>query len=202
MDSELLIIFTKNPVLGQVKTRLAQTIGHPKALAVFRNLLAQAAKAVKGWGGDVWVFYSDYLPENDLWSDIATKSFLQEGDDLGKRMAQAFRLGLQDYQQVVLVGTDIPGISAKVVNDAFDALKQTDWVLGPTFDGGYYLVGMNRFMSSIFEDMVWSTSEVLAQTLERIKSHDQSFSLVQQLVDVDDEDDLKRFPWLMNSRAR
>ncbi len=197
MAPELLIIFTKNPVLGRVKTRLAKTIGAEPALKIFKKLLAQAAKTALSWSGDVWVFYADFLPKKDLWSPVADKVFLQQGEDLGERMKYAFEQGFKGYKKVVLIGTDIPSISKEVIEEAFRKLEQKDMVLGPTYDGGYYLIGMNAPNYYVFEKMAWSTPTVLEETIDKIHEQEQDFSLTPRLVDVDNESDLVGFEWLL-----
>jgi len=193
----LLIIFTKNPTLGRVKTRLAQTLGDEKALSVFKKLLAQAAKTASNWGGDVWVFYADFLAEKDLWSAVANQKFLQKGDGLGERMAHAFEMGLASYTKVVLIGTDIPSISTQVIDDAFSKLGQHDFVIGPTFDGGYFLIGMSEYHAYVFQEMEWSTSSVFVQTKNKIRQHNHSLASLEPLTDIDYERDLVGFEWLL-----
>ncbi len=193
----LLIIFTKNPLLGRVKTRLAKTLGDQKALSIFKKLLAQAAKTASEWNGDVWVFYADFLPENDLWSSVAQRKVLQEGKGLGERMAHAFGLGLSSYDNVVLIGTDIPAISTQVIQKAFMVLDGHDFVIGPTFDGGYFLIGMKAFHSYVFQDITWSTASVFVQTKQKILDHHHSVFSLQPLIDVDSESDLAGFEWLL-----
>jgi rSAM/selenodomain-associated transferase 1 len=196
-SNQLLIIFTKNPLLGKVKTRLAETLGEEQTLAVFRRLLAQAAKVAKSWDGDVWIFYADFIPKDDVWASIGCRFFLQQGGDLGTRMAHAFDKGFARYDKVVLMGTDIPDISTEIVDNAFELLSAKDFVLGPTFDGGYYLVGMKAMHYFVFRQMTWSTSDVLAQTLKRIQDKPLSVALTKPLIDIDYEADLTDFPWLL-----
>lgn len=196
-DTNLLIIFTKNPTLGRVKTRLAKTLGDQKALSIFEKLLAQAAKVASTWDGDVWVFYADFLPEKDSWSPIAQRKFLQKGKGLGERMAHAFRLGLSSYDKVVLIGTDIPAISTQVVQKAFKVLDGHDFVIGPTFDGGYFLIGMKANHAYVFQNITWSTASVFVQTKQKILDHQHSIFSLQPLIDVDSESDLAGFEWLL-----
>ncbi len=197
MIQNLLIIFTKNPTLGRVKTRLAKTLGDQKALSIFKKLLAQAGKTASEWNGDVWVFYADFLPENDLWSSVAQRKVLQEGKGLGERMAHAFGLGLSSYDNVVLIGTDIPAISTQVIQKAFMALERNDFVIGPTFDGGYFLIGMKTFHSYVFQDMEWSTPTVFEQTQHKINFKNHSLFTLSPLMDIDYESDLVGFEWLL-----
>lgn len=195
--SQLLIIFTKNPTIGKVKTRLAKTMGEEKALSIFKNLLAQATQTAKEWNGDVWVFYADFIPKKDSWTSVARKMFLQEGAGLGDRMNHAFQLGLASYKKVILMGTDIPAISPTIIEQSFLALENSDLVFGPTYDGGYYLVGMKQLHAYIFQNIQWSTPTVLEQSLLKVRAKDHQYFLVDQLRDIDYEEDLKDFDWLL-----
>ncbi len=197
MKKKLLIVFTKNPVLGKVKTRLAKTLGEEQALRIFKKLLSKSSSTAKNWAGDVWVFYSDFLAEKDIWTSVAQQKLVQNGEGLGERMAHAFKVGFSAYEKIVLIGTDIPEISPVIIDSAFEVLRQNDFVLGPTYDGGYYLIGMNDYRPYVFENMVWSTSEVCTQSQEKIKESNHSCQLVQRLKDIDFEADLIGCEWLL-----
>jgi len=193
----LLIIFTKNPTLGRVKTRLAKTLGDEKALSIFKKLLAKAEKTASEWNGDLWVFYADFLPGKDLWSTVALQKFLQKGDGLGDRMTHAFEKGLAAYEKVVLIGTDIPAITVQIIEEAFSQLERHDFVIGPTFDGGYFLIGMKANHFFVFRDMKWSTPFVFRQTIHKIQGQQCSVYSLDPLMDIDYESDLVGFEWLL-----
>ncbi|MEM7394475.1 MAG: TIGR04282 family arsenosugar biosynthesis glycosyltransferase, partial [Verrucomicrobiota bacterium] len=111
--------------------------------------------------------------------------------DLGDRMLgalnHAFELG---YGEAVIIGTDCPALSARHLKQAFDTLKTNDVVLGPTFDGGYYLIGMKQPHQALFRDIPWSTEAVFPNTMEVMKTENLSCGLLPRLRDLDDQDDL------------
>jgi rSAM/selenodomain-associated transferase 1 len=114
----------------------------------------------------------------------------QLGADLGQRMENAFRETLAQHQSVLIVGTDSPALHPSVFNDAFAALNSSDLVLGPTDDGGYYLIAVRSIISEAFHNIAWGTSEVLSQTLSAVRSR--RITLLPPHYDVDHPDDLKR----------
>ncbi|MCB9236035.1 MAG: TIGR04282 family arsenosugar biosynthesis glycosyltransferase [Bacteroidia bacterium] len=191
MTERLLMIFVKNPELGKVKTRLARTLGEEKALQVYRFLLDHTREVAREVGVDRAVFYSSFADENDSWGEEFFQKYVQEGDDLGERMenafAKAFAMG---YKSVVIIGSDCLELSSQHLNDAFAALIDHDTVVGPARDGGYYLLGMNKIHPEFFLDKQWSTDSVLPNTLRNILELKLSHVLLAELSDVDFEEDL------------
>ena len=109
-------------------------------------------------------------------------------------MMNAIRLVFEDgNEKAVLIGTDVPEITDVILNDAFQKLSEHDVVLGPAKDGGYYLIGMNENLPSLFENMKWSNEKVLDITLERISKLGKSFYLLEELIDIDTEEDLREW---------
>jgi len=116
----------------------------------------------------------------------------QRGEDVGVRMGNVFQEGLASaYHALVIVGTDIPGISAQLVTQAFSALRNHDVVLGPTSDGGYYLIGLRRAVPELFQDMPWSTDHVCELTKRKAQALGLSMALLPPLRDVDTIEDLQ-----------
>ncbi|MBA3649345.1 MAG: TIGR04282 family arsenosugar biosynthesis glycosyltransferase [Chitinophagales bacterium] len=190
-NSSLLIIFIKNPVIGKVKTRLAKTLGDEKALDIYMQLLQHTQKVTRKLSFDKAVFYSDAIDNNDMWDNGNYQKYLQEGSDLGKRMVNAFKIAFsKGYRKVVIIGSDCFDITSKIINDAFEALPQNNFVIGPSHDGGYYLFGMSTLYASIFKNKRWSSDEVLHDTLVDIRNMNGSYKLLKELVDIDTEDDL------------
>jgi len=185
-----LIVFQKNEVLGKVKSRLAVTIGEEKALNVYRMLLDLTySQVAKLSSSDIFVYYSDEIGDRSFHFPVTKR--IQKGQNLGHRMAVAFEeVFLSGYQKTVIIGTDCPEISAELLEQAFGVLDQKDAVIGPALDGGYYLLGMCRFNESLFQNMPWSSSEVTAQTIEKLNLHKISFGLLKTLRDIDTEEDL------------
>lgn len=185
------MVFAKNPELGKVKTRLAETIGHEKALAVYLKLLEHTYAIADKIFADKAVFYSDRVEEFDILDYYKFPKFLQRGKDLGERMDRAFGEAFaQGYEKVVVIGSDCYELTSEIIADAFELLSDHNVVLGPAKDGGYYLLGMDRHYSHLFRDKKWSTSDVLLDTILDIKKMKRSYTLLPTLSDVDEEKDL------------
>jgi len=190
----LLLVFVKNPVLGRVKTRLARTIGDAKALWVYERLLEHTRRAAGGVAAQRWVCYSDFVPAADAWLEGGFTPCQQEGETLGDRMGRAFRQGFAaGCRPIVIIGSDCPGVSPALLEEAFRQLASFPVVLGPATDGGYYLLGMNR-MIDLFRDKPWSTPAVLAETVADLQRADIPYALLPALSDVDEAADLDRLP--------
>lgn len=195
MSENLLMIFIKNPILGKVKTRLANTMGGEKALKVYLKLLEHTHKIANQVQVDKVVFYSDYIDENDIWKKSQFQKLLQKGDNLGDKMSNAFvETFSMGYKRVVIIGSDCFEINEDIISDAFKILEETEIVLGPAKDGGYYLLGMKKHYTQIFENKTWSTESVLKDTLLDISNLKLTFKLLPTLSDIDEEKDLINYP--------
>ncbi len=118
----------------------------------------------------------------------------QIGDDLGARMAQAFQIALGNpYKSGIIIGTDIPGITGSILSAAFKSLEEHDVVMGPTEDGGYYLIGLKNNVPELFENIAWSTGTVFSVTQEKAKELGLSLKILPKLRDLDTEEDLHVF---------
>jgi uncharacterized protein len=186
----LLHIFIKNPRLGYVKTRLAATVGNEEALRIYHVLLEKTRSAALLHGGARWLWYSDELPENDDWAATDFTKKVQYPGDLGERMSHAFREGFSaGATAAVIVGSDCPELSPAILSEAFSALDTHDFTVGPTPDGGYYLLGMRTYQPAVFEHIAWSTEAVFPATLERVEALGATVHLLPILSDVDNEAD-------------
>jgi rSAM/selenodomain-associated transferase 1 len=186
-----LILFTKNPELGKVKTRLAKTIGDTNALDIYKNLLQHTKELALQVNADKFLFYSNQINENDQWENTIFNKKLQIGNDLGVRMNTAFsEVFALKYDSVCIIGSDCYELNAETVNAAFKSLENNDFVVGPTFDGGYYLLGMNQQNDHVFEEVAWSTELVFETTISRIKETEKSVFILKKLTDIDEEKDL------------
>ena len=189
--SKALIIFIKNPVLGKVKTRLAATVGNLKAFEIYKKLLNHTQKITLLIDADKFLFYADFLNREDEWPNNRFIKHLQKGNDLGERMCNAFESTfLNKYQKVIIIGSDCIDLSTSVIEDAYKLLNNSDVVIGPAKDGGYYLLGMKNPHPCLFRNVSWSTSEVLKQTLSICRSQHLNYSLLPPLTDIDAENDL------------
>lgn len=194
MDTPLLIVFTRNPIKGKVKTRLAASTSEDYALEVYNKLRAITQKAALATGADLAVYYDDHIPENDIFFGEETKVFLQKGDDLGARMSCAFEQGFSDkYRRIVLIGTDCPELDKTTLLQAFELLKENSAVLGPAKDGGYYLIGLNKPCPGLFIGRTWGTDKVLREALEELDRNNLEYGLLPVLSDIDTVEDLENF---------
>lgn len=194
--SRAIITFIKNPVKGHVKTRLARDIGEDMALKVYVNLMTHTRKVVREVDASHLLFYSQNIIKNDDWSESDFVKGLQANGDLGNRMLQAFNTALSKHDSAIIIGSDCPGISPEIIEGAFAGLKDHDVVVGPTFDGGYYLLGMNHVHDELFEGMPWSTDTVFDMTIQACQSKGLKFDVLTKLTDVDHASDMVDFPWL------
>lgn len=188
--TSLLIVFIKNPQKGRVKTRLAQSVGEERALEIYKKLLDHTRKVARDVAVNKQVWYSQFIPENDAWDKAQFEKKLQRGGNLGERMQNAFREAFtEDYSKVVIIGSDCAEITAEIIDQAYRKLEDYDLVVGPSADGGYYLLGMNHFYPELFDDIAWSTSDVLSATLEKAAKLNLSSALLPKLNDVDNRKD-------------
>jgi len=173
LNSEhLLIIFTRNPELGKVKSRLAADVGKQAALDIYKFLLEHTHKVTKNLSADKQVWYSNEVPKNDLWSvGNYTKHRQIDNDDLGVRIQQAFDLGFKKgYKHISIIGSDLYDISQTDLEQAFETLKNNEAVIGPAIDGGFYYLGLSKPIDSLFKNKEWGTSSVLNSCLEDLKN--------------------------------
>ena len=180
-----LIVFVKNPVLGKVKTRLAKSIGDEKALEAYRLLLSITRNAAEAVNCTSHVFYADEIADDD-WSNQAFEKHLQHGNSLGERMKNAFSetfaLGAK---KTLIIGSDCPEISSEIIEDAFLTLESKDAVIGPAKDGGYYLLGIKKEHTFLFDDKEWSTDSVFEDTVVDFMENRLTYGLLPKLSDVD-----------------
>ena len=198
MNKSLILVFVRNPELGKVKTRLSRTVGDSAALKIYNILLSHTESVLNSIPVDKVVYYSEEIQQNDLWSETLYFKKLQKGFDLGARMRHAFGMAFEDsYEKVVIVGSDLYDLNPTHIEDAFEALDNHDLVIGPSLDGGYYLLGMKELYSAVFENKVWGTNSVLKATLNDLKQ--QNVKLLEALNDIDTFEDLKAHPELLKT---
>lgn len=190
MNKNLIIVFTRNPELGKVKTRLAKTIGDQAALNVYTYLLEHTEKTIRKIDADKAVYYSVKIRDNDIWDNTIYKKYQQEGDNLGWRMLNAFSNGFKSgYEKIVIVGSDLFHLEPNHIKAAFENLNANTIVVGPAEDGGYYLLGMKQLHAQLFKNKAWGTSTVFKDSMDDLIN--ESVFLLEQLNDIDTFDDLK-----------
>ena len=198
--STALIVFAKAPVAGQAKTRLMPALGAEGAANMAEKLLLHALQQACELSVDhleLCVSPDAQHPAFER-AQLAARGRLHltlQGDgDLGERMHRAMTRGLTLHSQVLLIGTDAPGLTTAVLQMAQQALTQHDAVFVPAFDGGYALVGLTRPAPTLFLDMTWSTSQVMAQTRERARQAGLQWVELPAVADIDVPDDLIHLP--------
>ncbi|WP_299678252.1 TIGR04282 family arsenosugar biosynthesis glycosyltransferase [uncultured Dokdonia sp.] len=189
----VLLIFTRNPELGKVKTRLAKGVGQENALTIYKELLQHTHDVVIKNDCAKRVGYSVKIREHDMWEASLFEKFQQEGADLGQRMEQAFSNAFSDnYKKVIIVGSDLYDLRTHHLEQAFDALTTNDVVIGPAKDGGYYLLGMRVLITDVFKNKKWGGDTVLENTLKDLSSY--TVYKLEELNDIDFAEDLKPYP--------
>ena len=189
-SNNLLLIFTRNPELGKGKRRLAATVGDEAALDIYKFLLSHTVTITKNLYTEKEVYYSEEIWENDIWDNQKFGKKLQVGKDLGIRMANAFQEGFQnEYQKIIIIGSDMLDLSQEDLENAFKSLEKNDFVVGPAEDGGYYLLGMKKFMPALFKNKTWGTETVLKDTLADLEN--ETTALLETKNDVDYYEDIK-----------
>ena len=182
----------RNPVLCRVKTRLAATIGDKIALQIYQSLLLSTRQLTAGLKGISRIlFYSDFINNDDEWNNSTYQKKIQVGEGLGEILKEAFNQSFREgAEKVVIIGTDCFELTENDINQAFYALNQKDAVIGPTVDGGYYLLGLTKMENSLFENIYWGTNDVFISTFKKMNAKGISFHLLPILHDVDKEADI------------
>lgn len=194
---EHLIVFTRYPEPGQTKTRLISALGAEGAAALHRQMaehtLIQVRELRHNRPLSVEVWFQGGKEPNNMQDWLGSELVYQpqSNGELGFRMVQALSSAFQDgMESVIIIGTDCPGLNANLIAQAFHQLLSHDLVLGPAIDGGYYLIGLRRFIPELFSGINWGTAEVLQQTVEIAKKLDLSVAYLPPLADVDRPEDL------------
>lgn len=196
-----LAILAKAPVPGLAKTRLIPELGAQGAARLAHKLLVRTLAAAERAGLPVTLF-TEPEPTAQQWQQLGLSDrfscYPQVPGDLGARMAAAVERLLPASDGVLLSGTDCVEVSPELFGEAADALAQHDAVLYPAADGGYALLGLRAPCAAIFEAMPWSTAQVGALTVARLKAQGRSVFVGRTLHDVDDAEDLARVEDLLN----
>ncbi|HZV12111.1 MAG TPA: TIGR04282 family arsenosugar biosynthesis glycosyltransferase [Candidatus Kapabacteria bacterium] len=192
----VLLIFARYPTPGKVKTRLAATLGADRAATFYRACAEYIFQECAKLDESVtrYLFYSDDA-DNERMRQWVGNDFLymaQGTGDLGERMSNAFeKIFSEGAHKVIIIGTDVPDISAGIIGEAIRALDDCDAVIGPSRDGGYYLLGMKQLHEEIFSNITWGSGSVFAETVKRLQGKRLSLHSMLALADIDTEDDLR-----------
>lgn len=192
----MLLIFVKYPEPGKVKTRLAKNIGLESAAALYREMAETIIYDLSKLTDYAKIIFFDPPERKEdvmRWLKFNGLSFIpQGGNSLGEKMSNAFRHAFsRGADRAVVIGTDCPQISTQTILEAFEKLKTSEVVIGPSYDGGYYLLGLRRFIQEVFKDIDWGTNRVLDQTIKRLRDNGINPECLETLRDVDTIEDLR-----------
>jgi len=167
-------------------------MGDQKALEVYKKLLEKTKAETEKITIDKIVYYSSWIDQNDLWSTNNFDKQLQTGGSLGSRMSNAIKTSFEQYNKVMIIGSDCYDLSKEHMLRALAKLDDPSIsvVIGPANDGGYYLLAMNTFIPALFEDKSWSQSSLMTETIETIEGLGLNYFLLEELIDIDTEGDL------------
>lgn len=195
MATNQLGMFAKYWEPNTVKTRLAATIGAEEAAQLYRASLLTLLDRLGDFGARRTLYVTPFERQPEFES-IAKGQWIvlpQTGDDLGQRMKIYFSEAFQEAaNRVVLIGSDSPTLPREFIESAFEMLSDHDVVLGPSEDGGYYLVGASRQVPPIFDGVAWSSPHVWEQTVAMLETHSIPWQQLESWYDVDDVASLKK----------
>lgn len=193
---QIVLIFARYPEPGQVKTRLSPDLTPGGAAALYTAMVDDVVSLhAAGEAHDTIVRFTPDESRDDFrsWLGEDVRLMPQRGDDLGSRQLNAFRQAFHmGYDKVIIIGSDCPLVTRDDIATAFDVLEGVDLVLGPSEDGGYYLIGARQAYDCLFEDIGWGGSRVLEDTLKRAEHAGIASKLLDRKFDIDRFEDVRR----------
>jgi rSAM/selenodomain-associated transferase 1 len=188
----------REPIPGRVKTRLLPQLSPPEAAHLHALMVEHVCAVVCSSAPGISQLWVDGNPDAALFNRCRelgiTEVLVQQGADLGQRMAHVCQQALKSHAGVILVGSDSPAIDEAYLASAICALEHADVTIGPALDGGYVLLGMRRFRAELFAGVHWGEDTVLAETLARVEELGWSCQLLEPLPDIDRPADLRFLP--------
>ncbi len=199
-SQNLLIMFIKAPHPGAVKTRLQTHLSPQQAALLYQALVEDQTEALISGDYDLVLFFSPVEEEPFIsdWLGSGLRLQAQHGGDLGARMHNAFLWAFrQGYKRTALIGSDVPDINQELILHAFTVLGKKELVIGPSEDGGYYLIGLRRPCAALFENMTWSVDSVCEETLRRAGQARLTVGTLVEKRDIDSIEDVRQV-WRMH----
>ncbi len=193
MTTVCVCVFTKPPVEGKVKTRLAPFLSLQQACRVHENLLKHCLSRVQHihWQTQLWSTDIQHSTIKKLAQQYSMPLRQQQGSDLGERMLLAVKESLKEFTIVIIIGSDCPDLDVSIISDAIETLQSgSEVVLAPAMDGGYVLIGLSIDIESVFVDIPWGTDKVLSVTRERLQQAGIRWQETAMQRDIDRPDDL------------
>ncbi len=206
IDKRSVILFVKLPEKGNVKSRLAQCMDEDLVLRLYEHMVLDTIDVLTKGRFPFRICFTPADAHDKIvrWLGRRHPLFPQMGYDLGDRMEEAFATVFAgEVEEALLIGSDIPGLTTRIIEEAFDGLLRNDAVIGPADDGGYYLIGFRKrsFEPAVFHDMAWSTGTVFRETMDRLRGASLKVHVLQELTDIDTMEDLKKFMSQAKSQA-
>ena len=197
MENRSILIFVKAPVAGFAKTRLASVLTPVQAAQLYQAMAEDTYKvACQVPGSRVYVAYHPHPQSAEPRWLLDTSQggwFNQEGEELGERLQRATaRVFAASPHPLVVIGSDLPGLTPTLLEKAFGLLRAAPVVLGPSADGGYYLIGLRQPQEALFQEIRWSEPTVLDQTLDRVRALHLDYKLLPRRADLDTSEDFQR----------
>ena len=193
-----IVIIAKAPIAGFAKTRLIPTLGAQRAADLARHMLRYTVANALAAKPDAVELCVTPDVADAAWPPLCLPPGIEwsaQGEgDLGLRMARAAKRCADRNESILLIGTDCPALTVEVLRSAAAALNDHDAAMVPTFDGGYALLGLKRFDSALFSDIPWSTDQVAAMSLDRIKTLGWRVQALATQHDIDEPADLQWLP--------
>ena len=195
-NANTVLVFVKYPTPGMVKTRLAAELGPDRAAEIYKRFVIDILETLQTLDVRFKILFSPSDAEQEFrrWLGDGYSYAAQNGDHLGQRMRNALTEAFADgLGKVVIMGSDAPDLPGDFIRQAFSSLDNCDVTIGPSSDGGYYLIGFSKdsFLPEVFDNIDWGSSEVLEQTTGTLKRHGRKVHLLDQWYDVDTLSDLE-----------
>ena len=192
--NQLLMVFIKDSSKYPVKTRLKTSIGKNKSIWVYNQILKKTVLVLKNIETDIAVFHYNSIISKNPFKNFSKWNKIQIGKNLGEKISNAFNWGFEKgYKKIIIIGSDLWDLNEEIINKGFLELNKNKVVIGPSIDGGYYLLGLNKKMPKIFEGIKWGTQSVLAETLKLLEHEPY---ILPELNDIDTFEDLITNPSL------
>ena len=192
--NQLLMVFIKDSSKYPVKTRLKTSIGKNKSIWVYNQILKKTVLVLKNIKTDIAVFHYNSIISKNPFKNFSKWNKIQIGKNLGEKISNAFNWGFEKgYKKIIIIGSDLWDLNEEIINKGFLELNKNKVVIGPSIDGGYYLLGLNKKMPKIFEGIKWGTQSVLAETLKLLEHEPY---ILPELNDIDTLEDLIANPSL------
>ena len=192
--NQLLMVFVKDSSKYPVKTRLKADIGKNKSIWIYNQILKKTVLVLKNINIDIAVFHYNSIISKNPFKNFSKWNKVQIGKNLGEKISNAFSWGFEiGYKRIIVIGSDLWELNEEIIYKGFFELNKNRVVIGPSIDGGYYLLGLNKKMPKLFQGIKWSTKNVLSDTINLLNNDPY---ILPELNDIDTYEDLIANPSL------